>query len=61
MVGVTGAELEGSAKVGFDDAGIAEVSEAADWERDVIGAIKFWRFGSDAWGESGEMGLADSS
>jgi hypothetical protein len=40
-VGVLEEGLEGSTDVVGGTEGVAEPSEAADWDRDVIGAIKF--------------------
>lgn len=61
MADAEGEGLEGSENAGCDGERAAEASEDADWDRDEIGAVKFWRFGSDVWGDSGEMGLVDSS
>jgi hypothetical protein len=42
-----GEGLEGSENAGCDGERAAEASEDADWDRDEIGAVKFWRFGFD--------------
>lgn len=41
VVGVTGVALEGSAGVVLGTTRVPEASDAADWDRDVMGGIKF--------------------
>jgi hypothetical protein len=61
LAGVLEDGLDGSPGVVAGTARLADVSEAADGDREEIGGIKLCRFGSEPCGESDEGGTVGSS
>jgi hypothetical protein len=39
-----GEDVDAPEKAGWEGDKVAEVSDAADWERPEIGTVRFWRF-----------------
>jgi hypothetical protein len=48
-------------KAGCDGESVADASEAAEWDLDEIGTVKFCKFWVEVCGESGGIGLDNSS